>query len=131
MRFARELGFGELAAREVALSVSELVSNVLKYARSGQMTLQRVSGARAGMQVIVEDDGPGIADPQAAVADGYTQGRLHTGADAAWPRSSLGLGLGAVKRLTDSMLIENRPEGGTKIVICKWLPPTSSGAAQR
>ena len=74
-------------------------------------------------QVLVEDAGPGIADPDLALADGYSEGRFLDGTQATL--RGLGAGLGAVQRLMDELTIVDGPGGGAQIVARKWLPGQS------
>lgn len=122
-RFARDLGFDEGGATELAIVVSELATNVLKFAGSGELTLTRAESSRVGVTVLVEDRGPGIEDIEEAFTDGYSEGR-HLG-DQDTPLQGgrgLGNGLGAVRRLMDEVTISNRKGGGTRVVAHKWLP---------
>jgi serine/threonine-protein kinase RsbT len=120
-RFAADAGFSSNEIWEVAISVSELTTNVLKFARTGTITLCRVESPHPGIELIVEDQGPGIDDIETAVMDGYSEGRFLT--DDRWirARNGLGTGLGAVRRLMDRVEIENKPEGGVRVTASKWL----------
>lgn len=109
---ARALGFGEAASAEVVLAVSELGTNLLRLAKGGTLTLSPlVDGGRIGMQVISQDRGPGIADVEPALTDGFSTA------------SGLGDGLGPVNRLMDELGIMSEPgtSGGTRIVCKRWL----------
>lgn len=120
-RFAERMGFPFNEAWEIAISVSELTTNVLKFAKTGTLTICCVESPQPGMEIVVEDEGPGIDDIEAAVVDGYSEGRLL--AEEGWNRErrGLGSGLGAVGRLMDQLQIENKPEGGVKVTAFKWL----------
>ena len=54
-------------------------------------------GARRGVRLTFEDQGPGIADIELALTDGYTTG------------GGLGLGLSGAKRLCNEFDIESEP----------------------
>jgi serine/threonine-protein kinase RsbT len=58
--------------------------------------------------LIFVDDGPGIADVETALRDGYTTG------------GGLGLGLGGSKRLVDEFDIDSRAGEGTAVSVVKW-----------
>jgi serine/threonine-protein kinase RsbT len=120
-RFAQEMGFRFNESWEIAISVSELTTNVLKFAKTGVLTFCRVESPRLGVEITVEDEGPGISDIEAALIDGYSEGRLL--AEEKWirERHGLGTGLGAVRRLMDELEIENKPEGGVRVTAHKWL----------
>jgi signal transduction histidine kinase len=64
--------------------------------------------SRCGLQLIFEDEGPGIADVELALQNGYTTG------------DGLGLGLGGSRRLCDEFEIITSPEQGTQVRIVKW-----------
>jgi serine/threonine-protein kinase RsbT len=117
---AGRLGFGTAAAEEVALAVSELATNLVRYARGGEIVLAAVGatapagaagGGVAGVHVESIDRGPGIANLAQAMEDGYSTG------------GGLGGGLPAVRRLMDEFVITSDP-AGTRVVARKWLPET-------
>lgn len=120
MRFAAEAGFAEPALSQIGIAVSELVTNVLKFAGTGTLSLRRIAEPRPGIEVTVEDNGPGIADIEASLIDGYSEGRFLSPDDPITARRGIGAGLGAVKRLIDVVSITNKPTGGVKVTIRKW-----------
>ena len=61
-----------------------------------------------GLQLTFEDHGPGIADLESALRDGYTTG------------SGLGLGLGGARRLANEFEIDSHPGEGTRVRIVRW-----------
>ena len=106
------IGFDEKASEEIAIAVSELASNLIKYARGGKLTLAPIDeSARAGIQVESLDGGPGIADVELALSDGFSTG------------GGLGYGLGAVNRFMDQFEISSQcgSNPGTHIVCKRWL----------
>lgn len=111
---AKSIGFSAADAEAVALSVSELASNVLRYARSGTLTITSATPPdRVGIVVECHDLGPGIDDIDLALRDGYSTG------------GGLGGGLGGVRRLMDEFEIASTA-AGTHIVARKWLTRRSS-----
>ena len=120
-KFAADAGFSSNETWKIAITVSELTTNVLKFARTGTITLCRIQSPRPGIELIVEDQGPGIDDIETAVMDGYSEGRFLTDDQWILARSGLGAGLGAVRRLMDRVEIENKPEGGVRVTASKWL----------
>jgi anti-sigma regulatory factor (Ser/Thr protein kinase)/serine/threonine protein phosphatase PrpC len=128
---ALAIGFDETASAEVALAVSELGANLLRHTKGGTLTLTPlVDGRRVGMQVISQDRGPGIADVEQALTDGFSTA------------GGLGYGLGAVNRLMDELDIASEPgtSEGTRITCKRWLrvdvrrtmpDPLTFGAASR
>jgi serine/threonine-protein kinase RsbT len=106
--FASALGFGQVACGELAIVVSELGTNILKYGRRGSVTLEiaRDPEHGAGLRIIAEDEGPGIADFEMALRDGHeTTGPI----DPAHflRRAGIGSGLGAIHRLSDELTYES------------------------
>jgi len=99
---ASEIGFSPSQATLIAAAISELARNIVKYAGHGEVML-RVDGGRT-LLVIARDDGPGIADTQAALRPGYSTS------------GGLGLGLPGVRRIADSFEIESDSKG-TKVTL--------------
>ena len=106
---AVELGFSSVDATLIATAISELARNIVSYAPSGKIVLRRIRGSsRVGILIIASDDGPGIADVQQALRDGFSTS------------GSLGLGLPGVRRLMDEFAINSRPRQGTTVTVKKW-----------
>ncbi|MFX0132900.1 MAG: ATP-binding SpoIIE family protein phosphatase [Candidatus Hodarchaeota archaeon] len=114
---AKKLGFSEIAIGEIAIVVTELAENIIKHgAIEGKIVFSEIKkGKRRGIEIISEDKGPGIAKIETVMEDGFST----TG--------SLGIGLGAVKRLMSEFDIKSSQnlsgKGGTKIITKKYLPP--------
>lgn len=90
-------------------AASELARNTVVYGGGGTVRFDILqSGIRQGLRIIFEDQGPGIADIELALRDGYTTGH------------GLGLGLGGAKRLVNEFEIESRPGDGTRVSITRW-----------
>jgi serine/threonine-protein kinase RsbT len=106
---ASQLGMHRGAGSALATAVSELTTNVVKYARHGTVTLRAVRRRdQPGIEVVVEDRGPGIPDIDAAMKDHVSTG------------GTLGLGLPGTKRLVDEFEIDSRVGEGTRIRVVKW-----------
>lgn len=103
-------------ANELAIIVSELVSNVARHALGGTLEL-RLSGSL--VEVHCGDRGPGIEDVQSVLCDGYSQGRLLLPDSP--PGQGLGRGLGAVSRLSDHLSIQSRLSVGTTVLVHKRI----------
>lgn len=109
-QIAGELGFQRPDQALIATAISELARNIVNYARSGWVEIGEFAhGRRRGLKVIATDSGPGIADLDAAMTDGFSTGK------------SLGLGLPGTRRLMDEFLIASEPGKGVKVTIVKWL----------
>lgn len=94
---------------KLVTAASELARNTIKYGGGGVVLLERLTdGLRKGVWLVFADTGPGIADIDLALRDGYTSG------------GGLGLGLGGTKRLADDFYIDTRPGEGTAVAITKW-----------
>lgn len=111
---ARELaiamGFSSTDQTLIALAISEIARNIISYAQCGQVTLRRVeAGGRRGVLIVARDDGPGIADVELAMRDGYSTGK------------SLGVGLPGAKRVMDDFELVSSPGKGTTVTMKKWL----------
>jgi anti-sigma regulatory factor (Ser/Thr protein kinase)/serine/threonine protein phosphatase PrpC len=110
--FAGGLGFDARECDRIALVASELATNLVTHGGGGTLTLDVArEGERAGIQLVAEDDGPGIADPERALTDGYSTA------------GGLGLGLGTVHRLMDDLEFTTPPRGGLRVVCRRWIRP--------
>lgn len=106
---AAELGFSSGDATLIATAISELARNIVTYAKSGRITLTVINGsARQGVQVVAQDQGPGIGDIQQALRDGFSTS------------GSLGLGLPGVMRIVDEFEIVSEKNRGTTVKAQKW-----------
>jgi len=117
--FAAALGLSVRAQWEVAIAASEATTNILKYAARGSVTLRAVLGPPPGLEMRAADEGPGIPDVSAALRDGCSRGIDMTAPDWVRARGGLGLGLGAIRRLMDSVVITRGAAGGTVLVARK------------
>jgi serine/threonine-protein kinase RsbT len=108
-RLAQEIGLNRVDSVKVATAVSEIASNALFHALHGSIRLRLLrDGNRLGLSVIVSDKGPGIADLDVALRDGYST------------RNSLGIGLGAARRLMDDFEVDTEIGKGTTVSMTKW-----------
>jgi serine/threonine-protein kinase RsbT len=105
---AVEAGLSLVDQTKVVTAASELARNTLDYGGGGVATLEVAEGLRRGVRLTFTDQGPGIADIQAALRDGFTTG------------NGLGLGLGGAKRLSSEFSIESVPGHGTRVSITRW-----------
>jgi serine/threonine-protein kinase RsbT len=119
--FGQLVGFRDTALWEISIAVSELVANVIKYAGQGVITIEVLNEPGVGVEIVVEDEGPGIQDIDLAVIDGYSEGRMLEPDVRRDERRGLGSGLGAVHRLMDEVEISNKPDRGARVVARKWI----------
>jgi len=105
------LDFKQATTFYVATSVSELANNLVFHAtRGGTISLVALErNSKIGIEVIAEDDGPGIIDVKQAMEDGFST------------NGGLGGGLPGVERLMDEFEINSTVGVGTRIVARKWL----------
>ena len=104
VRLATSLGLDDVASGRVAIAVTELGTNLSRHATGGRLLIAaHADGARAGLDVLSLDDGPGMADVDRCLADGYSTS------------STPGTGLGAVQRLCDEFSVYSVFGKGTVI----------------
>jgi serine/threonine-protein kinase RsbT len=107
--YAVAQGFSLIDQTKLVTAASELARNALQHGGGGTATLQVLEdGRRHGLRLVFADDGPGIADIEQALKDGFTTG------------NGLGLGLGGAKRLSNEFHIESAPGRGTRVTIARW-----------
>jgi serine/threonine-protein kinase RsbT len=96
-------------AVDIGLSLIELARNMVDYGGGGTLRVEVLDeGMRRGLRLSFEDQGPGIADIDQALRDGYTSG------------NGMGLGLGGAKRLSNEFELESKPGEGTRVTITRW-----------
>lgn len=107
--WAVELGFNLIEQTKIVTAASELARNTIDHGGGGTARVQSLrDGRRVGLKLTFEDKGPGIADLQLALKDGYTTG------------GGLGLGLSGARRLSNEFDIDSRPGEGTRVTITRW-----------
>ena len=108
---AVELGFSLVDQTKMVTAASEIARNTVIYGGGGwaDIGVMQESG-RKGLRVVFQDEGPGIANIDLALKDGYTTG------------AGLGLGLGGAKRLVSEFEIRSTPGTGTRVTIGRWKP---------
>lgn len=112
---AKEIGFDKCGREEISLVVSELASNIIKYAQRGIVTLTPVCNEQhEGLMIEAEDDGEGFNE-HTSMKDGVSTS------------GTLGMGLGAVNRLMDEFdILQRENHTGTRIVCKRWLHDNSN-----
>ncbi|MGI5171101.1 ATP-binding protein [Spirillospora sp. CA-253888] len=95
---------------KVVTAASELARNTLIYGGGGVAHVSQVTDerGRGGVHIVFRDEGPGIADVDLALTDGWTSGQ------------GLGLGLTGARRLVDAFELETAVGQGTTITVTKW-----------
>jgi len=113
---AREIGMSQTRIHHVATAVSELASNLFYHgALQGMLTVTTLlDGDNVGVEVVSQDQGPGISDIDLVMQDGHST------------RGGLGSGLPGVRRLMDTFEISSQVGVGTRVVASKWERPCKS-----
>jgi serine/threonine-protein kinase RsbT len=102
-------GLGLVDQTKIVTAASELARNTVDYGGGGTVRLEALQeGARKGLRLTFEDEGPGIPDPALALTDGYTTG------------NGMGLGLSGSKRLVNEFDLWSEPGKGTRVTVTRW-----------
>ena len=102
-------GFSLVDQTKMVTAASEIARNTVNYGGGGTVRLEVITdGARRGLRLTFEDNGPGIKDIELAMRDGYTTG------------TGLGMGLGGARRLVNEFAIDSTPGRGTKVTLTRW-----------
>lgn len=107
---AAQNGLSLVDQTKLVTAASELARNTLVHGGGGVARIEAVKSAngRAGVKLQFSDEGPGIADTDLALTDGWTTG------------TGLGLGLSGSRRLVDEFELNSKPGAGTSVVVVKW-----------
>ncbi len=106
---AAEAGLNEAARNDVGIVATELATNVLRHAGHGILLLRPLVGGGGGIELLCLDAGPGMRDPVACLADGYST-----------LPGSMGTGLGAIRRLAHGFDLYSIQGRGTAVVTRFW-----------
>jgi serine/threonine-protein kinase RsbT len=102
-------GFSLIDQTKLVTAASELARNTLEYGGGGEVTVELLNDSvRRGVRLTFTDKGPGIADIDLALKDGFTTG------------NGLGLGLSGARRLSNEFSIESKLGEGTRVAITRW-----------
>jgi serine/threonine-protein kinase RsbT len=107
---AAESGLSLVDQTKLVTAASELARNALVHGGGGTARVDVVTSGtgKPGVRIGFTDDGPGIADVDQALTDGWTSG------------GGLGLGLSGARRLVDEFELNSKPGSGTSVVVTKW-----------
>lgn len=109
MEWATRLDFTVVVRTKFVTAASELGRNALVHGHGGTMVINELlDDGREALQLVFQDQGPGIANIDQAMRDGYSTA------------NSLGLGLGGARRLVNEFSIESQPGQGTKVTVIQW-----------
>jgi serine/threonine-protein kinase RsbT len=108
--WASEIGFSLVDQTKIITAASELARNAATHGGGGTLLLEKLNDEnRRGLRLTFEDQGPGIADIDLAMKEGYSTG------------GGLGLGLSGSRRLVNEFSISSRLGEGTRVSITKWI----------
>jgi serine/threonine-protein kinase RsbT len=107
---AAKSGLSLVDQTKVVTAASELARNALVHGGGGLARVEVITSAlgKNGIRIGFSDEGPGIADVDLALTDGWSSG------------AGLGLGLSGARRLVDEFELTSKPGGGTSVVVVKW-----------
>lgn len=108
----QSLGFSLVDQTKMVTAASELARNAVVHGGGGTLISQIVeNGTRKGLRLTFEDRGPGIANVELALTDGWTTG------------GGLGMGLGGARRLVHEFELRSQVGSGTRVSIVRWKGP--------
>jgi signal transduction histidine kinase/DNA-binding response OmpR family regulator len=120
---ATQLGFDTHDQTRITTAVSEIARNVLEHGRGGRVAFRAaLDGRPQGLEIVLSDQGPGIADLEAVLSGAYQS------------PTGMGIGLRGARRLMDGFTIDSAPGRGTTVALRKDLPlraPRLDAAALR
>ncbi len=109
---AETLRFAPVDAVRIATAVSELSRNAIEHGQGGSVAFafrQADGDHGAGLEIVFEDGGPGIANVEAALSGVQSGGR------------GMGIGLVGARNLMDALQVESGAKGGTRVTVFKAL----------
>lgn len=107
--WTKQYEFTLIKQTKLVTAASELARNTLIYGGGGELGITAIDKAcRIGLRLAFKDQGPGIANLELAMQDGYTSGK------------GMGMGLSGSKRLVDEFELNSTPNVGTEVTITIW-----------
>lgn len=101
---AGQLSFNETQIGRLSIIISELATNLIKHAKSGEILLRPIASSKGmGLEILSLDNGPGMVNWARCMENGYSTA------------GTLGGGLGAIKRQSHFLDIFSSPGLGTAI----------------
>jgi serine/threonine-protein kinase RsbT len=108
-KLSQELAFSLVDQTKMVTAASELARNALVHGGGGSLHWECLAdGTKKGLRLTFTDKGPGIANLELAMTDGWTSG------------SGMGMGLSGAKRLVNEFEIESQIGKGTRVTITRW-----------
>ena len=110
--FAKSLDFTETEIGKITLLITEVCTNIIKHAKSGELLIRSVRAENInGLEFLALDKGPGINNLEESLKDKYST------------KGTLGIGLGAIKRSSTLFDIYTQPNKGTAVLFRMWSKP--------
>ena len=107
--WAVSIGFSLVEQTKIVTAASELARNAVEYGGGGKLRMRwLVNSMRQGLRMDFVDEGPGIANIEQALKDGFTTG------------GGLGLGLSGARRLMSEFELDSTPGRGTRVSVTRW-----------
>ena len=108
-RLAQEQGFSLVDQTKIVTAASELARNAVIYGGGGMLKWEvLLDGLKRGVRLTFQDQGPGIANIELALTDGWTSGH------------GLGLGLSGARRLVNDFELDSVVGQGTRVTVTRW-----------
>jgi serine/threonine-protein kinase RsbT len=108
-KLSQEQGFSLVDQTKMVTAASELARNALIYGGGGILKWETlIEGLRRGLRLTFEDQGPGIANIELALTDGWTSGQ------------GMGLGLTGARRLVNDFELDSVVGRGTRVTVTRW-----------
>jgi serine/threonine-protein kinase RsbT len=108
-KLSQEATFSLVDQTKMVTAASELARNALVHGGGGELEWQVLrDGDKKGLRLAFIDTGPGIANLELAMMDGWTSG------------NGLGMGLSGAKRLVNEFSLESQVGAGTRVTITRW-----------
>jgi len=109
LEWTTRLAFSAVERTKFVTAASELGRNALVHGKGGSMVITELQrNGMSGIQLVFEDQGPGIADIETAMTDGFSTAK------------SMGFGLGGARRLVNEFELSSIPGKGTKVSVIQW-----------
>jgi anti-sigma regulatory factor (Ser/Thr protein kinase) len=112
---AEAQGFDEVSLGRISIVATEVASNLLRHAGTGEVLIQMLDdGVQPELEILSIDRGPGMADIDDCMRDGFSTG------------GTAGTGLGAVARLSSTFDVFSRPDQGTVLLSRTAMPSAAT-----
>ncbi|HET9331884.1 MAG TPA: anti-sigma regulatory factor [Steroidobacteraceae bacterium] len=108
-RMTQQLAFSLVDQTKMVTAASELARNAVIYGGGGTLAWELLdTNGRRGLRLNFIDRGPGIANLELALTDGWSSG------------DGLGMGLTGARRLVNEFEIDSKLGVGTRVSVTRW-----------